>query len=92
MFPGGLIESADADLKWKNLFKHHGYNENNFQSLFPKSKGRPLIFRSKKNELPREISLRISAIRETFEESGILICNKSSEIISNEANSFSRNY
>lgn len=79
VFPGGLIEKADADLRWKNLFKAHGCNEDSFTYLFPNANHRPDIFHGQKNELPREISLRISAIRETFEECGILLCKKFSE-------------
>lgn len=69
-----MIEPSDADLKWENLFKYHGFNETSFKSLIPASKTRPEIFGSVKNELIREVSLRISAIRETFEECGILFC------------------
>lgn len=77
VFPGGLIEPSDADLKWLNLFKQQGYSDSYFRILNPESINRPQIFISKKNEMSREISLRISAIRETFEECGILLCKKS---------------
>ena len=87
-----MIEPADADLKWQNLFQDHGYNNSSFNSLFPNVAKRPLIFQSKKDELPREISLRISAIRETFEECGILICKKSDSKISEKADNFPSNY
>ncbi|XP_014207099.1 nucleoside diphosphate-linked moiety X motif 19-like [Copidosoma floridanum] len=80
VFPGGVIEIADAHLKWQNLYKNYGFNENSFKSLFPNTKSRPHIFNSRENELPREISLRIAAIRETFEECGVLLCEQSSEI------------
>ncbi|XP_008544290.1 acyl-coenzyme A diphosphatase NUDT19 [Microplitis demolitor] len=86
VFPGGVVEPADADFKWKNLYKKFGFNDKHFLSLFPNdnynnlssssslSKSRPIIFKPKSaNELPREVSLRITAIRETFEECGILI-------------------
>ncbi|XP_058796260.1 acyl-coenzyme A diphosphatase NUDT19-like isoform X2 [Phymastichus coffea] len=72
-----MIEPSDADLKWQSLFQNYGYNENSFKSLIPKSKTRPKIFDNFDNELPREVSLRISAIRETFEECGILFCTNS---------------
>lgn len=78
MFPGGLIESSDADLKWLKLFQEQGYTDDNFKPLYPNSVNRPEIFISKGNEISREISLRISAIRETFEECGILFCKNSS--------------
>ncbi|OXU25762.1 hypothetical protein TSAR_016264 [Trichomalopsis sarcophagae] len=79
VFPGGMIESADADIKWKRLYKNYGYDDNSFKTLIPNSKNRPKIFHSNDNELIREISLRISAIRETFEECGILLCNNCSK-------------
>lgn len=78
MFPGGMIEPADSDLKWQQLFGKFGFNKNSFDSLKANANIRPPIFqRTSENELPREVSLRISAIRETFEESGILLCKKS---------------
>lgn len=76
VFPGGAIDPSDADLKWHDLFSAFGIDANSFTSLKPNVLVRPPIFKFKANELPREISLRISAIRETFEESGILICRQ----------------
>ncbi|XP_043285485.1 nucleoside diphosphate-linked moiety X motif 19 [Venturia canescens] len=76
VFPGGTVEPSDADLKWKNLFSSFGFNDKSFASLLNPNSSRPPIFKPRKNELRREISLRITAIRETFEECGILICNK----------------
>ncbi|KAF7991710.1 hypothetical protein HCN44_010511 [Aphidius gifuensis] len=77
VFPGGVIEQSDADLKWSSLYSKFGFDSNSFTSLLPKTNTRPYIFnKSRSNELPREISLRITAIRETFEECGILICKK----------------
>lgn len=67
------------DLEWKNLYKNHGFNDKSFQVLIPNANCRPEIFHSKENELPREVSLRITAIRETFEECGILLCEQSSK-------------
>lgn len=93
VFPGGMIEAADADLKWRKLYKNYGYDENSFKSLVPNSKNRPKIFQSIENELNREISLHISAIRETFEESGVLLCSKFSKDSANyeQTDHFSRN-
>ncbi|XP_017875243.1 nucleoside diphosphate-linked moiety X motif 19-like [Ceratina calcarata] len=79
VFPGGEIHPSDADLKWHNIFSTFGIDANSFTSLYPKTSVRPQIFKFKPNELPREVSLRITAIRETFEESGILICRQSQE-------------
>ena len=79
VFPGGVVESSDADLKWNKLFSLFGLDSNSFSSLFPKNLKRPPIFRVRPNELPREISLRITAIRETFEECGILMCRRAAK-------------
>jgi nucleoside diphosphate-linked moiety X motif protein 19 len=93
VFPGGVIEQADSDIKWQKFFINHGYNENSFKSLFPHTNKRPEIFHRKKYEIPREISLRICAIRETFEECGILLCKKSNETrISEVSDNFNSNY
>ncbi|XP_076285386.1 acyl-coenzyme A diphosphatase NUDT19 [Lasioglossum baleicum] len=79
VFPGGVIEPFDADPKWHNLFSAFGFDKNSFSTLIPDVKTRPLIFKQQPNELPREISLRISAIREAFEECGILLCRRSND-------------
>ncbi|KAL6423889.1 hypothetical protein ACFW04_010371 [Cataglyphis niger] len=74
VFPGGTIDAADSTLKWREIFAAFGVNNNRFASLVPNIAELPEIYRSRQDELPREISLRITAIRETFEESGILMC------------------
>ncbi|XP_029044493.1 acyl-coenzyme A diphosphatase NUDT19-like [Osmia bicornis bicornis] len=79
VFPGGVVDPSDADLKWHDLFSAFGFDVNSFTSLKPTTSMRPSIFKSGPNELPREISLRITAIRETFEECGVLICKQSRE-------------
>ncbi|XP_014221565.1 nucleoside diphosphate-linked moiety X motif 19-like [Trichogramma pretiosum] len=79
VYPGGLIEPADGHLKWQKLFENQGCNKSSFDSLFTNSTKKLEIFREVKHELPRQISLRISAIRETFEECGVLICKKPSD-------------
>lgn len=76
VFPGGVIEPADADLKWREFFARFGLDSDTLASLIPRTVTRPQIFRPQQNELPREISLRITAIRETFEECGVLVCRR----------------
>ncbi|XP_011297940.1 nucleoside diphosphate-linked moiety X motif 19, mitochondrial [Fopius arisanus] len=77
VFPGGTVDPADTDLRWQNLYSRFGFDLTSFSSLVPSATMRPMIFKSRRNELPREVSLRISAIRETFEECGILLCRQS---------------
>lgn len=76
VFPGGTIDSADSTLKWREIFAASGVSNDRFASLVPKVKTLPEIYQLRQNELPREISLRITTIRETFEESGILLCRQ----------------
>lgn len=75
VFPGGAIHPADSSLKWNSLFSSFGIDTSHF-SLTPSNEQikRPRIFRQIPGELPRDISLRITAIRETFEEVGVLLC------------------
>ena len=42
------------------------------------------MFRTPSDEIPREMSLRLTAIRETFEEAGILILKKNGRLIKSE--------
>lgn len=60
--------------------------------MTPNTSIRPQIFQFKSNELPKEISLRITAIRETFEECGILICKQSREDTFGWAQNIKSNY
>lgn len=68
------MDPADCDLKWREFFATFGIDS--FASLVPKAAVRPQILMPRQNELPREISLRIAAIRETFEECGVLVCRR----------------
>ncbi|XP_034947866.1 nucleoside diphosphate-linked moiety X motif 19-like [Chelonus insularis] len=86
VFPGGTVDVADLDVKWKHLYKKYGFDDSEFSSLFPKTnKTRPCIFEMESNDsqqLPKEISLRITAARETFEECGILLCKSAKKTAS----------
>lgn len=70
------MDSADVNVKWCEYFATFGLDNNRLASLVPRTASRPEIFRPRENELLREVSLRITAIRETFEECGILICRR----------------
>jgi nucleoside diphosphate-linked moiety X motif protein 19 len=78
VFPGGAIASTDSQEKWLTKLTQKQIN-----STLPKVKNakRPPMFQNKDDEIDRNVSLRISAIRETFEESGILILRKNNELI-----------
>ena len=81
-FPGGHIELADFSSEWWSVFEKTGHNRQSVLNLTlniskprPSILTKPLILENvdTKNILPPDIALRISAIRETFEETGILI-------------------
>lgn len=71
-FPGGGLEKQDETLEWLKYFQHSGIS-NRLQELHT-SKNPPMILENQEGLLQRNISLRIAAIRETFEELGVLIC------------------
>ncbi|XP_041975108.1 nucleoside diphosphate-linked moiety X motif 19-like [Aricia agestis] len=72
VFPGGVTEEADADESWLRLISSFGFTQEDFASLH-KPGTNISIFAS--NPIKRHVSLRITAIRETFEELGLLICS-----------------
>ncbi|UXI18723.1 hypothetical protein NH340_JMT04666 [Sarcoptes scabiei] len=84
VFPGGQIETSDFDYKWYNLFEKCGIDQTKLDLIStdvigprPPIVSKPLIFNHEKSLasqcLNTDIALRISAIRETFEEAGILL-------------------
>lgn len=76
VFPGGHLDEADSSPAWIDLYHSFGYEEKSFSCLstgggiehFPEYKS------GEKGQIPGWMSLRLCAIRETFEESGILLC------------------
>jgi len=73
-FPGGSLSKADCSKDWMSLYKSFGFNSSAFDKL-NLTENRPKIFdQGDSDEIPTFLSLRIAAIRETFEECGILIC------------------
>lgn len=88
VFPGGKAEIKDYDPKWWKVFAKQGIQKQDIEKFCSRVAGpRPdMIVNSStlkysnvtdlKNYLPPDIALRISAIRETFEESGIPILTR----------------
>jgi nucleoside diphosphate-linked moiety X motif protein 19 len=77
VFPGGNISAADSSKEWLDLFNQYGLGEVLFKPLtsVKRKHGKFSIFEGqRKDEIPKSVSLRITGIRETFEESGILLC------------------
>ncbi|CAG4977473.1 unnamed protein product [Parnassius apollo] len=73
VFPGGVCEAADEDERWLKLLSTFGFIRNDFESLH--NIGSPVTPLFQNNPIQRHIALRITAIRETFEELGLLICS-----------------
>ena len=74
MFPGGVLDEADYSPQWFDLFSTpSGYSVNSLVQWFPKTKRLPIYDTFPVNGVPGEVAMRICAIRETFEESGVLL-------------------
>lgn len=68
VFPGGYFDHADEHIDWLSIVPSSEQDVNlNILRAEPLPSG----------EVPKAVSLRIAAIRETFEECGILLCRKS---------------
>lgn len=89
VFPGGQTERADETRDWLALYKNLGVSDQRIRQLSLVEGPRPLIFQKQtQEEIEREISLRITSIRETFEEVGLLIC-KNGKQFQDQENKFS---
>ncbi|XP_054082294.1 acyl-coenzyme A diphosphatase NUDT19 isoform X2 [Zeugodacus cucurbitae] len=91
VFPGGVHETSDASPSWLNYIKSFSQSTdpNIFRCNFP----RPAVFTNNdRGQMQREFSMRITALRETFEETGILLCRKRlstrNKLCSNYSHSF----
>lgn len=71
VFPGGTVDAVDASNKWLSLFEKCGCP---VKSIVPENNLPPMFKNEAGNLLQKEISLRVTAIRETFEETGLLLC------------------
>ncbi|KAJ8020448.1 Nucleoside diphosphate-linked moiety X motif 19 [Holothuria leucospilota] len=78
VFPGGVIDDADFSPEWLHVFGQLGIETvDNFGWEHLKNKPRAGLIASPraKDLLPNDVAFRLCAIRETFEESGILIAS-----------------
>ncbi|XP_013410454.1 nucleoside diphosphate-linked moiety X motif 19 [Lingula anatina] len=81
VFPGGVLDPADESSEWVKLFESAGVGVEELKKFSDIPGPRPLAFRTRPRQkvsgsevaLPREVAFRICAIRETYEESGILL-------------------
>ncbi|XP_061396331.1 acyl-coenzyme A diphosphatase NUDT19-like [Musca vetustissima] len=93
VFPGGIFDAADESIEWLKYFQEFGITQDELKQLVvvDTKTERPKILAPqgtgcydrffKSNKIwAREISLRINAIRETFEEVGILLCRNKHQL------------
>ncbi|XP_069824663.1 acyl-coenzyme A diphosphatase NUDT19 [Dendropsophus ebraccatus] len=78
VFPGGLVESSDFSNDWMKVFERHAQKPNFGLGIVKQSPDTrsPMFITDRKkfgSLIPNEVAFRICAIRETFEESGILL-------------------
>ncbi|XP_047436607.1 nucleoside diphosphate-linked moiety X motif 19 [Mugil cephalus] len=78
VFPGGMLDSSDFSSDWLDIFKSFSSSPNfGLRGVKQPAETRPPIFATDRLKLgspiPGEVALRICALRETFEESGVLL-------------------
>lgn len=89
VFPGGRVESADFSPRWWELFAKFNLTRGDLAIFSQSINGPrpPIVLESKiiqesahitkpEDSLPADIGLRISALRETFEETGVLLLTR----------------
>ncbi|KAM9302219.1 acyl-coenzyme A diphosphatase NUDT19 [Gastrophryne carolinensis] len=78
VFPGGTVDASDFSNDWIKVFKRHVHTPNFGLGVVrqPPSTRSPMFLTDRAqfgSLIPGEVAFRICAIRETFEESGILL-------------------
>ncbi|XP_077420026.1 acyl-coenzyme A diphosphatase NUDT19 [Vanacampus margaritifer] len=78
VFPGGMVDSSDFSSEWLDVFKAFTNSPNfGLRGVQQTPETRPPIFATDRlklgSHIPGEVAFRICALRETFEESGVLL-------------------
>lgn len=78
VFPGGLVDSSDFSGEWLDIFKNFTHSPNfGLGVVRQQPQTRPPIFATDRmkfgSPVSGDVAFRICAVRETFEESGILL-------------------
>ncbi|XP_059179964.1 nucleoside diphosphate-linked moiety X motif 19 [Centropristis striata] len=78
VFPGGMVDPSDFSSEWLDIFKSFRNSANfGLRSVTQPVQTRPPLFATDRLKLgspiPGEVAFRICALRETFEESGLLL-------------------
>ncbi|KAL4642172.1 nucleoside diphosphate-linked moiety X motif 19-like isoform X1 [Arapaima gigas] len=86
VFPGGLVDSSDFSAAWLDVFKSFcSLPRFGLAPVRQHAETRPPIFATDRAKLgssiPGEVALRICALRETFEESGVLLAVPAAHVV-----------
>lgn len=74
VFPGGNVDVADSSTEWQDLFDEYGFGKLLSEPVIRKFSKINVFESERKDKISKSVSLRITGIRETFEESGVLLC------------------
>ncbi|XP_037051313.1 nucleoside diphosphate-linked moiety X motif 19-like [Bradysia coprophila] len=86
VFPGGAVDKSDDSVDWVELYKSFGVTNERIKEISSVKGQRPFIFLKKEEHaIPREVSLRITAIREAFEELGLLLVKNRDQLRTNSS-------
>eukprot|EP00099_Drosophila_melanogaster_P007904 NP_001260584.1 uncharacterized protein Dmel_CG18094, isoform B [Drosophila melanogaster] len=81
VFPGGVFDPIeDQSAKWITFFKSFGVTDEQLKMCRHNQDSPRPEFLSGGDHISRDIALRLTALRETFEEVGILICTEQDDI------------
>ncbi|XP_035905057.1 LOW QUALITY PROTEIN: nucleoside diphosphate-linked moiety X motif 19-like [Anopheles stephensi] len=74
VFPGGGFDKQDGSLGWEAFFRDRNVSAGELKKLTEVDGPRPPIFHTESTDwLDRNVSLRLCALREAFEELGVLL-------------------
>jgi len=79
-FPGGAVDPIDYDARWIDLYSEQGLDITRANLLADDAHIPEIYMDDDSQPFPKQISLRITAIRETFEECGVLLCRPNSAV------------
>ena len=85
VFPGGVVHETDFSPDWKHLVKHAAVPVNYVHTP-------PILSKEQNRKLSADVAFRICAVRETFEECGILLCDHDFNVDRFTHNKFSMKY